>query len=286
MTQLAAALRAATAELARAGVPSARHDAEALAAYVLGVLRSELVRLDAIDEHAFGELVAARARRVPLQHLTGSAPFRHIELAVGPGGFVPRPETEVVAGFAIEKAAMLPAPVVVDLCAGPGAIALSIAHELPHAEVHAVELDPAAFAWLQRNIAARAPDENRVNAHLADAADALPELDGTVDVVVSNPPYIPADARPIDPEVALHDPPLALYGGEDGLDVVRVVIGAALRLLRPGGWLVVEHADTQGRSVPRLVEAAGFADVADHRDLADRPRFSTGRRAGRPQSVA
>lgn len=283
MTPLRRLLDTATATLAAAGVPSPRHDAEALAAHVLGLRRSQLAQRDglaAADECTYHSLVRRRAAREPLQHLTGTAAFRHLEIAVGPGVFVPRPETEVLAGWVIDAVRALRAPVVVDLCAGSGAVALAVAAEVPAARVHAVEVDPAAHAWAARNIE-RCGLADRVRLHLADASEALGELDATVDAVASNPPYIPLGSDPIDPEVRDHDPPLALWSGGDGLAMVRVVAGAAVRLLRPGGVLAVEHADSQGETVPRLLREAGlWTDVRDHQDLAGRPRFTTARRGG------
>ncbi|MCW2831996.1 MAG: prmC [Aeromicrobium sp.] len=218
----------------------------------------------------FLEMVAARARRMPLQHLTGSAGFRYVDVEVGPGVFVPRPETELLAGWAIEQAAALDAPVVVELCAGAGAISLSVVHEVPGATVHAVELDERAYEWAQRNVAGTG-----VDLRLGDMADAFHDLDGAVDVVVANPPYIPLDAwESVAPEARDHDPALALWSGEDGLDAMRVVEQVAWRLLRAGGVVGAEHADAQGTSAP-AVFAERWADVRDHVDLADRPRYVT-----------
>jgi release factor glutamine methyltransferase len=216
---------------------------------------------------------------VPLQHLTGSAAFRYAELAVGPGVFVPRPETELLAGWAIERAGEVSAerpPVVVDLCTGSGAIALSVATELPGAEVHAVELDPQAVAWASRNLAGLGVDLRE-----GDMADAFPDLDGTVDVVVCNPPYIPLTAYDgVAPEARDHDPVLALWSGEDGLDAIRVLERVAARLLRTGGQVGCEHADLQGEAAPQVFAGTGrWADVRDHRDLAGRPRYLTARLA-------
>ncbi|MGE5763557.1 MAG: peptide chain release factor N(5)-glutamine methyltransferase [Mycobacterium leprae] len=278
MLALADAVAAAAARLAAAGVPSPRVDAEELAAHSLGTERTQLQRHATVGA-GFWDLVARRVARVPLQHLTGRAYFRHLTLAVGPGVFVPRPETELLAGWAIEAARPLAHPVVVDVGTGSGAIALAVAMEVPAAEVHAVEADPGAFAWAARNCAG-----TRVRLHAADltGAELLPELDGRVDVVVSNPPYIPVGSLPLDPEVREHDPPAALYGGADGLDLVREVERTARRLLRPGGWVGVEHADTQGVDAPAVFAAAGgWADVADHRDLAARDRFVTARKPPR-----
>ena len=273
-TSLRAALAAAAATLSAAGVPSARHDAEVLAAHSLGVERRDLWRHDQAGPE-FAAYVDRRARREPLQHITGTAPFRHLELAVGPGVFVPRPETEVVVEAAMAALAGLASPVVVDLGTGTGAIALAIADEVPAARVHAVEADPGAHTWAARNAAGSA-----VDLRLGDMADAFGDLDGTVDVVVSNPPYIPVGAVVRDPEVATHDPGLALWSGADGLDAVRVVERVAARLLRAGGTVVVEHADLQGESAPAVFAATGrWAGVADHRDLAGRDRYLTARRA-------
>ncbi|WP_091929132.1 peptide chain release factor N(5)-glutamine methyltransferase [Blastococcus sp. DSM 46786] len=279
-------LSGAVARLAEAGVESPRVDAELLLGHVLGVPRTRLLTLDAVDDAAaarFEELVAQRADRVPLQHLTGRAPFRHLELAVGPGVFVPRPETELLVSWALERLSGVAAPVVVDLGAGSGAIALSLAHERPGARVTAVERDPGAIAWTRHNAGARsAAGDTPVDVLAGDMTDPglLRDLDGSVDLVVSNPPYVPDGAR-VPREVADHDPPLALWGGPDGLDVVRGLLATAARLLRPGGWLGVEHADQQGGSLPAVVRAhGGFADVDDHHDLAGRPRYTTARRAG------
>lgn len=280
---LAAVARAA-ALLAAAGVASPRHDAEELAGHVLGVPRSRLALaggLTAAQRARFADLVDQRAARVPLQHLTGVAGFRRLELSVGPGVFVPRPETEVLAGWAIEALRRLPAPLVVDLCAGSGAVALALAQEVPAARVHAVELDPQALAWARRNADARvAAGDPPVTLHGGDVADPalLAGLAGAVDLVTANPPYIPLGAV-VEPEVAEHDPPAALWGGPDGLDTVRAVERAAARLLRPGGVVAVEHADRQGASVPAVFDRTGrWLDVADHPDLAGRPRFTTARR--------
>ncbi len=237
-------------------------------------------------------LLDQRAARVPLQHLTGRAPFRHLELAVGPGVFVPRPETEQLAGWALDRLAGIPAPVVIDLGSGSGALALAIANEHPGARVTAVERDPGAIEWTRHNAAAQAAaGDTPVEVVSGDMTDPrlLRALDGSVDLVVSNPPYVPDGAR-VPREVADHDPPLALWGGPDGLDVVRGLLSTAARLLRPGGWLGIEHADQQGTSLPALVRAhGGFGDVADHPDLAGRPRFTTARRrstTGRPPAPA
>jgi release factor glutamine methyltransferase len=280
-------LAAATGRLAEAGVESPRVDAELLLAHVLAVPRARLLTLVDVAEDAAGRydaLLAQRADRVPLQHLTGRAPFRHLELAVGPGVFVPRPETEQLAGWALERLAGMAEPVVVDLGAGSGALALSLAHEHPGARITAVERDPGAIDWTRHNAAARAAaGDTPVEVLAGDMTDPelLRSLDGAVDLLVSNPPYVPDGAR-VPREVADHDPPLALWGGPDGLDVVRGLLRTAARLLKPGGRLGIEHADQQGSALPALVRShGGFADVEDHADLAGRPRFTTARRSPR-----
>ena len=281
---LAPVLARAVRRLTEAGVASPRFDAEELAAFVLGVPRSRLLLaagFDGTGAARFDELVAERARRVPLQHLTGVAGFRHLDLAVGPGVFVPRPETELLAGWAIERARETTAPVVVDLCSGSGAIALAVANECPAATVYGVEREELALAWARRNAETRrsAGDRPVTLVHGdAGAPDVLAELDGTVDVVVTNPPYVP-DGSTVSPEVADHDPAAALWGGPDGLDVVRRLLVRAAALLRPGGVLGIEHADAQGESLPALVRRhPAFEDVTDERDLAGRPRYTTARR--------
>jgi release factor glutamine methyltransferase len=280
----------AAARAALTGViPSPDVDAVVLAAHVLDVEPGEVRRrmilrspVDEIDAARLQELVEERLMRVPLQHLTGRSFFRGLALSVGPGVFVPRPETEVVAGLAIEAALELEAPVVVDLCTGSGAIALAVADEVWTASVYAVELDPQAHAWAQRNVDRHAhTTEATIRLRLGDATSAFPELDGRADIVVSNPPYIPTGMVPLDPEVRDHDPELALYGGsEDGLAIPLAVAARAAELLRPGGLLVMEHADSQGETLPRALQRTGvWTEVADHDDLTGRPRATTARRA-------
>lgn len=269
----------ATARLRDGGVESPAHDAAELLAHVLGTTRGRLVLVDEVepaDVAAYDALVGRRARREPLQHLTGVAHFRHVELLVGPGVFVPRQETELLAGWAVERASAVESPVVVDLCTGSGAIAKAVADEVPGARVHAVELDPAAHAWAERNLAGTG-----VDLRLGDMADALPDLEGTVDVVVCNPPYIPLEAwESVAPEARDHDPTAALWSADDGLAAMRVLERRAAALLRPGGVVGAEHADVQGDSAPGVFLASRrWADVRDHRDLADRPRFVTARLA-------
>ena len=286
---LTGAVRAATATLEQAGVDSPEHDARALAVHVLGLDRpSDLLLHDSLTDEqstAYDELVARRAQRVPLQHLTGSVGFRYVELEVGPGVFVPRPETESVVQWAVDavRAEGWEAPLLVDLCTGSGTIAFALANEVPGATVHAVERDPGALAWTRRNAANRvAAGDPEVQLHLGSAEDALPGLDGQVDLVASNPPYVAEDERHIpDPEVVDHDPEIALFAGADGLDVVRLVEQAARRLLKPGGLVVVEHSDRQGTTCPAVfTEAGGWTEVQDHRDLTGRDRFTTARWTG------
>jgi release factor glutamine methyltransferase len=283
--------------LDRAGVPSPRVDAELLLAHVLGIPRGRIFLSDAVDPATavrYEALLVRRVARVPVQHLLGEAPFRHLMLEVGRGVFVPRPETESVVELAIRALSEHHEErLAVDLCTGSGAIALALATEVPHSIVHAVELEDAAYGWASRNVAryadAVAAVGSQVHLHHADATTAhlgcLSSLVGRVDVVVSNPPYIPDEALPRDPEVREYDPPRALYGGPDGLDVVRALADAAAALLRPGGVLVLEHGDAQGESagesgVPHVLREHGsFVDVTDLPDLAGRDRTTTARRA-------
>ncbi len=285
MIPLAQALADTTAALAAAGVPSPQADAELLLGHVLGLSRGAVQArsfagavLDDPDAASLRELVQRRAAREPLQHLTGVAHFRGLALAVGPGVFVPRPETEIVGQFAIDALAAVASarPRAVDLGTGSGALAIALATEVPHSEVWAVELSPDAFVWAKLNARANAAANLRLV--LGDLATALPELDGTVDVLVSNPPYIPVGMVPRDPEVRFFDPELALYGGEDGLDPIRALVVTARRLLHEGGALVIEHAEVQGGAIRGLLETAGWRAVQTHADLTGRPRATTATR--------
>ncbi|MFB8283043.1 peptide chain release factor N(5)-glutamine methyltransferase [Nocardia colli] len=276
------AINDAIETLRQAGVHSPQADAEQLAAHVIGVERSRLVLtpLVAPDRLAeFRALVDRRAQRIPLQHLTGTVAMGEIELAVGPGVFVPRPETELLFAWALAQLEALPhdhAPIVVDLCTGSGALALAIAHARPDADVRAVELDPAALSWARRNADQCIADgDTPITLYADDVTDPalLTELDGRVDLVVSNPPYIP-DGAQLDPEVADHDPHRALFGGPDGLDVIRGMLPTITRLLRTGGATAIEHDDSNGSDLAALLGKQGdFADIAEHPDLAGRPRF-------------
>ncbi|MBD8059812.1 peptide chain release factor N(5)-glutamine methyltransferase [Cellulomonas sp. JH27-2] len=272
--------------LAEAGVGSPRVDALELAAFALGLDRLELVMAPPAPEGfatTYAALVERRRLREPLQHITGATTFRYLTMAVEPGVFVPRPETEVVAQAAIDEATTIEAPVVVDLCCGAGGIGLAVATEVRGARVTSVDASPAAVALTSRNAAAAGADVVVLEGDVRDRA-LLSELDGRVDVVVSNPPYIPPDAVPVDPEVRDHDPDLALYGGgSDGLDVPRAVIAAAVRLLRPGGLLVMEHAEVQDAQARAAAELTGaFTQVESRPDLTGRPRMLVARRNEAP----
>ncbi|PTT61250.1 peptide chain release factor N(5)-glutamine methyltransferase [Arthrobacter sp. HMWF013] len=277
---LAAAVSEATAILRDAGVPSPRVDAELLAEHLLGVglgrLRAMMLG-DAPAPEGFAELVAERARRIPLQHITGVAHFRYLELAVGPGVFIPRPETESVVQLVIDHVKGLSRPRIVDLGTGSGAIAGSIAHEVPGAEVHAVEFSPFAHAWAEKNLAPLG-----VKLVLGDLRNALPELNGTFDVVISNPPYIPSEAIPNEPEVALHDPPEALYGGgADGMELPTAAAASAARLLVPGGYFVMEHAEVQSTWIAGIMKRTGvWTDITTHLDLNGKERATSAVLAG------
>jgi release factor glutamine methyltransferase len=276
-TRLAPVLAKATSDLTAAGVDSPRADAEWLAAHVLGVNRGRLPLIDTVrgaELRRFTDLVAERARRIPLQHLLGTAAFRHLELAVGDGVFVPRPETELLAGWGIEHTE--PGATVVDLCSGTGAIALSVASEARPGRVIAVERSPAALVWLRRNAAGH-PGVRVVAGDVTDPS-LLSELRGRVDVLLCNPPYVP-DGTAVPPEVSGHDPADAVFGGPDGLVIIRPVIELAAGLLRPGGVVGIEHDDVHATAVPDRLRADGrFDAVAEHDDLAGRPRYATARR--------
>ena len=276
-------VREASLRLAEAGVASPEHDAAELLAHVLGTTRAALPLGELVSERQrreYDALVARRAAREPLQHLTGTAAFRYVELAVGPGVFTPRPETELLAGWGVDRAREVLAdgrvPVVVDLCTGSGAIALSLATEVPEAVVHAVELSEDALSWASRNLSGSGVDLRH-----GDLADAFPDLDGAVDVVLCNPPYIPLEAyESVAQEARDHDPHVALFSGDDGLDAIRTLERTAGRLLRPGGWVGAEHADVQGEAAPAVFRASPrWRDVRDHDDLAGRNRYLTARLA-------
>jgi len=279
------AILEAQRKLAAAGVASPRADAELLAAHLLGVERTKLMMVPLVDPpvvEALDALVKQRAERVPLQHLVGTAALGGVALSVGPGVFVPRPETELLLSWGLGELEGVDRPVVVDLCTGTGALALALAHARPDAQVHAVELDANALSWARHNMDQQAAaGDTPVRLHAGDVRDQtlLMDLEGLVDLVLCNPPYVP-EGTPVPPEVRDHDPHAAVFGGRDGLDVVRHVIACGARLLRPGGGMAIEHDDTHGGSVPALLRARRvLQDVEDHPDLAGRPRFATARRA-------
>lgn len=281
-TTIRAVRDSAITTLVAAGVSNPQVDVELLLGHVLGMSRGEVqakVAMDSVlaDSHIaeFNALVVRREAREPLQHITGKAPFRHRELFVGPGVFVPRPETEHVSQFAIDAlhAAAEPEPIAVDLGTGSGAIAIAMATEVPHAHVFAVELSPEAHAWAARNV--EASGATNLELRQGDMTDAFPDLDGQVAVVISNPPYVPTEAIPRDPEVRLFDPAMALYGGADGLDVVRSLSLTARRLLHAGGTLVIEHGELQGAEIRGLLTADGWRAAATHPDLLGRDRATT-----------
>lgn len=271
--------------LADAGVESPRVDAELLAAHVVGVPRGRLPMVPLVDRsvvEALQVLVYRRAKRVPLQHLTGTAALGPIEVAVGPGVFIPRPETEVLLTWGLAALDGVTQPLVVDLCTGSGALALAVAHARPDAQVHAVERDQVALSWARRNAdMLAAAGGTRVALYAGDVADPglLSALEGMAHLVLCNPPYVPLSTS-LPPEVVWHEPPAAVFAGDDGLAVIPDVVRTGTRLLREGGSIAIEHDDSHGVAVPALLAARRvLTDVADHLDLAGRPRFATARRA-------
>ena len=277
------ALESATDKLTSAGVTSPSVDAELLGCFVLGIERSELTMLSLREELfpedkivQFETSVARRVKREPLQHITGLAPFRHLELHVGPGVFIPRPETEQLVELAIDSIKKIEKPLVVDLCSGSGAIAISLATELEGSRVFSVELSEQAFEFLSNNYQKYGLDTK--SAKNEDLANAFDELEAQVDLVISNPPYIPDSAVPVDLEVQLHEPSLALYGGEDGLDVIRRISDRALYLLKPSGLLLLEHADTQAQAISQLLLNQGWQEVISSQDLAGKDRMISARK--------
>ena len=273
--------------LSVAGVDSPRADAEVLASHLLGVERTKLMMAPLVDPpvvEALRDLVRRRAERVPLQHLVGSVTVAGTSLDVGPGVFTPRPETELVLSWGLSSIEGVESPTVVDLGTGSGALALAVAHARPDAVVHAVEKSPTALSWARHNSDRRVEaGDTPIWLYEGDVTDptALMELDGAVDLVLCNPPYVP-EGTPVPPEVRDHDPAESVFAGRDGLGVVRPVVACASRLLRPGASVVIEHDDTHGGSVPALLSARRVLDdVEGHADLAGRPRFATARRVWR-----
>ncbi len=279
MTVLRRAIDSAAALLAEAGIDSARWDAEQLAAHVAGTERGRLTLIESIDDEFFvryHDVVAARSRRVPLQHLTGTAAFGPVVLHVGPGVFIPRPETEAILEWATAQR-LAAAPVIVDLCTGSGALAVTLALHWRAARVIGIDDSDTAMDYARRNIDGTAVELIRAD---VSTPGLLPDLDRRVDLVVANPPYVP-DSVPLEPEVAQHDPPHAVFGGQDGMAVIAAVVGLAGRWLRPGGLFAVEHDDTTSLRTVELIEGTGlFDDIQPRRDLTGRPRFVTARRRG------
>ena len=287
MAAVTALIDSATKLLEQAGVSSPQVDAQLLLAHTIGVERSQLLTVDSLTSQQkldFDTLVARRANREPLQHLTGVAYFRHISLAVGPGVFVPRPETELLVEAAITHLKNIPQPrLVADLCAGSGAIALSLALEVPGTTVHAVELSDDAVKWLTRNVVEHAAQleaaGSQVIIHHGNAGDRdlLSEFAGKFAAIVSNPPYIPNAMIPRDPEARDHDPAIALFSGDDGLAAARDIVLVAGEALAAGGFFGMEHADVQGESLPNLLkEMTGiWSQVKDNQDYNKLPRFTT-----------
>jgi release factor glutamine methyltransferase len=276
-------LAEATRTLAAARLPSPRVDAELLAAYVLEIDRGKLFLVtDVTAEHErrFRDLIGERAERIPLQHLTGTAPFRHLQLRVGEGVFIPRPETELLVDWGLNAIAGVARPIVVDLCSGSGALAAAVAAESPQAVVIAVERERPALEWLRRNVI-----ELGVSVVGGDVTDpsVIAELNGVVDLVLCNPPYVPEiGAAGLPAEVLEHDPHEAVFAGTDGLAVIRPVIGRIAALLKPGGACAIEHDDTHAYVVPNLINDDGrYRGIQLHHDLAGRPRFTTATRADR-----
>jgi len=270
--------------LTEAGVASPRADAEMLAAHVVGVPRTRLPMVPLVDPltiETYRRLVGQRARRVPLQHLTGWAAMGAITVEVGPGVFIPRPETELLLAWALAHLEGVHSPLVLDLCAGSAVLGLALANARPDATVHAVEADVAALAWARRNVEARhAAGDSPVRLHHGDVTDRrlLAQLEGQVDLIVANPPYVPVGTA-VPAEVAEHDPAHAVFAGVDGLDVIRPLVSTAAQWLKVGGSVGVEHDDTHGEVVAELFAARRvFTDVTGHPDLAGGPRFTTARR--------
>ena len=284
---LAAALADTTARLTRAGVTSPGVDSEILLAHVVGMGRGEVLAqvhqgVELTDKQAedLEPLVVRREAREPLQHLLGVAPFMSFQVRVGPGVFVPRPETESLAERAIQTASTMAVGDsgvrIVDLCSGSGVLAIALARAIPHATVLAVELSDEALPYLAQNVEDLAPEVLIAHGSLESWASAVPPA--RLDLIVSNPPYVPDAEIPNDPEVQNYDPRLALYGGEDGLDLIRVIAEAASRALRPGGVVMLEHSNLQGAAVREVLESHGFRTVSTEQDLVGRDRFTQGYR--------
>ena len=279
-TRLRCAIDSATTLLADAGINSARYDAEELAAHLTGTERGRLALIDSPDDAFFDRYhaaITARSRRVPLQHITGTAAFGPLTLFVGPGVFIPRPETEVMLEWSTaQRLPGAPArPLIVDVCTGSGALALALAQRWPEARVLGIDNSDAALEYARRNSLGTNVELVRAD---ATGPGLLTEIDGQVDLVVTNPPYVP-DTVELEPEVAEHDPPQAVFGGPDGMRVIAAVVRLAGRWLRPGGFFAVEHDDTTSLLTSELVSSARlFDDIVARTDLTGRSRFVTARR--------
>ena len=282
----------ALSRLQAAGVASPEADAWHLLAYATGFPRGELharaiagtleLSRDVVDQ--FDQALARREQREPLWHITGVAPFLNLELSVGPGVFTPRPETELLAEQAKTELELMPPREgviqVVDLCAGSGAIGLAIAQGSPHATVLSVEVSPEAAEYLQSNVTRFAPES--VEILIGDVADALERCaEGSVDLVVSNPPYLVEGVDELDAETRDSDPDLALFADRDGLSVIDSVITVSSVLLRDGGVLLIEHGIDHVPQIHQMLAERGFARVETIPDLLGRPRFTRAERARR-----
>jgi release factor glutamine methyltransferase len=277
--QIKALISEGKAQIETAGYSSV--DAEILLAHLLGLTRMELhnpialerALAEVTDESAivdgYAELVKRRCNHEPVQYLTGSAGFRNLDLAVGPGVLVPRPETEGLVEEVLKHIANLPGAVsVIDLGAGSGAMAISIATEAPNTHVIAVEKSADAIEWLKQNVAFYDESIRIVQGDVADVLEGV-----KCDVVVANPPYVP-DSQPLPKDVANFEPAIALFGGPDGLELPKRFIEAAARLLKAGGLLAIEHTETQGEAIAKLL-SADFNQIALHQDLTGRPRWTS-----------
>lgn len=283
--QLLAALKDATERLTRSGVASPQVDAELLLAHVTGVSRGEVLAWVHTDRSLTADqlvdwdrLLARREKREPLQHLTGTAAFMSFEVSVGPGVFVPRPETQALVEAAIDQALAMAVGEegvrILDLCSGSGVVAISLARAIPHANVSAVEASPEALAYLERNVENLAPNIRVVALSVAECAEEFG--DSGFDMILANPPYVPVSEVPNDPEVATYDPAMALFGGADGLDIVHHIQALVNSHLRPGGYLAIEHSNLQGDAVRAIMNSAGMRSVSTEKDFAERERFTHG----------